>query len=76
LCDLCQKDSRTARSATASPPPGLQHERLPAFAARWFAKYDDDPNIAEHWYSLAAHTDGRYPQELLRYDRFRASTSE
>ena len=62
-----------ALTGAASQP---QHERLPAFAARWFAKYDDDPNVAAHWYSLAAHTAGRYPQEFSRYNRFRASTSE
>lgn len=58
------------------PRHNPQHERLPAFAARWFAKYDDDPHVAAHWYSLAAHTDDRYPQEFPRYNRFRASTSE
>jgi predicted metal-dependent hydrolase len=40
------------------PRHNPQQERLPVFAARWFAKYDDDPNVAAHWYSLAAHTDG------------------
>jgi len=41
------------------PRHNPRHEKLPVFAARWFAKYDDDPNVAAHWYSLAAHTGNR-----------------
>jgi predicted metal-dependent hydrolase len=38
------------------PRHNPQYERLPAFAARWFANYDDDPTVAAHWYSHAAHS--------------------
>jgi predicted metal-dependent hydrolase len=37
------------RSQTPSHDP--QSEKLPTFAAQWFAKYDDDPNVAARWYS-------------------------
>jgi predicted metal-dependent hydrolase len=33
------------------PTHDPQREQLPAFAARWFAKYDDNPNVAARWYS-------------------------
>ena len=29
-------------------------ERLPAFAARWFRRYEEDPNSAARWYSVGA----------------------
>lgn len=28
------------------------YERLPAFAARWFRSYDEDPRAAARWYSI------------------------
>lgn len=37
------------RSQGPTHDPG--HEQLPAFAARWFAKYDDNPGVAARWYS-------------------------
>lgn len=40
-----------------------EHENLPVFAARWFAQYHDDPNVAAHWYSLAAPTGNRFTDE-------------
>lgn len=45
------------------PSHNPQQENLPTFAARWFAKYEDDPNIAAHWYSLAAHTGNEVREE-------------
>jgi len=33
------------------PSHDPQHEKLPTFAAKWFAKYDDDPTVAAQWYS-------------------------
>ncbi len=38
------------------PRHNPEQENLPVFASRWLAKYDDNPNIATRWYSLAAHT--------------------
>ncbi|UEA58441.1 metal-dependent hydrolase [Gordonia otitidis] len=45
------------------------YERLPAFAARWFRRYDEDPRAAARWYSIGVgeiakrvpdgHGDGR-----------------
>jgi TPR repeat protein len=49
------------------PSHDPRHEKLPAFAARWFAKYEHDPNVAAHWYSLAARTgDGVREERRLR----------
>lgn len=38
------------------PNHNPQHEKLPTFASQWFAKYDDDPNVAARWYSLNPST--------------------
>ncbi len=45
------------RSQAPSHDP--KNEKLPAFAAQWFAKYDDDPNVAARWYSLGAARSAR-----------------
>jgi predicted metal-dependent hydrolase len=45
------------RSQAPSHDP--QNEKLPAFAAQWFAKYEDDPNVAARWYSLGSPRSAR-----------------
>lgn len=41
-----------ARSQAPNHDP--QRERLPKFAAEWFKKYEEDPNVAARWYSAGA----------------------
>ena len=38
------------------PGHNPRHDKMPVFASRWFAKYDENPDVAAHWYSLATHT--------------------
>ena len=38
------------------PRHNPQHEKLPIFASRWLAKYDENPDVAARWYSLATDT--------------------
>jgi predicted metal-dependent hydrolase len=48
-----------------APSHNPRNEKLPAFAAQWFAKYEDDPNVAAHWYSLAARTGSGVREEAI-----------